>query len=161
MSRWKSKQSMSRAVATIKHRSKRSPPPPPDASLLYADPFAWGSSAWMFLHCISMTYPKRPTASQKKQYETFFLSLKAVLPCKKCRLEYASWLKSHPVHHVLTSRNRLVQWVIDLHNCVNRRNGKPEYTKEQALSVLEKKARLEQQRRPDWKTTSCPFAKKK
>ena len=36
------------------------------------DPKVWGPNAWIFLHSITMNYPKNPTNEDKEKYRTFF-----------------------------------------------------------------------------------------
>lgn len=92
---------------------------------IFANPASWGPPAWVFLHCVSLTYPKNPTKEEKAHYRTFFDSLGNVLPCKLCRAEYKAWTKTHPVGPHLSSRNKLSAWLVDLHNNVNLRKNKP------------------------------------
>ena len=92
---------------------------------IYANPASWGPPAWVFLHCVSLTYPKKPTKEDKEHYRAFFDSLGHVLPCKLCQNEYRAWLKNHPVGPHLSSRNKLSAWLVELHNNVNLRKNKP------------------------------------
>lgn len=94
-------------------------------SNVYANPTSWGPPAWVFLHCIALTYPKNPTKEDKRHYSAFFDSLGHVLPCKLCRPEYNKWLSKNPVGPHLSSRNKLSAWLVDLHNNVNLRKNKP------------------------------------
>ena len=87
----------------------------------FAKPDTWGSSCWIFLHCVANTYPISPTALEKKQYMQFFNSLKQVLPCKICRIHYAEWLKSESIQYHLQNRESLKKWLFMLHNYINTR----------------------------------------
>ena len=84
----------------------------------------WGPSAWTFLHTITYNYPENPTDEDKRNYLNFFDSLKHVLPCNKCKGHYKENLKKYDLNNSLNSRQDLVKWLIDLHNDVNRDNGK-------------------------------------
>ena len=57
----------------------------------------WGPSMWHTLHIISFNYPVNPTKEDKKNYKEFVLSLKHVLPCKYCRINFKKNLKSLPL----------------------------------------------------------------
>ena len=103
---------------------------------IYENPSTWGRSTWKLLHCISMTYPKNPTESDKKKYKSFLNQLRHVLPCKICRNSYSAWIRDHPPD--LRSRAKIVGWVIDLHNYVNKRLGKPILKKREALKEIHK-----------------------
>ena len=86
----------------------------------------WGPSLWMTLHTISLNYPCKPTAAQRKQYKAFFDSLQHVLPCGKCRDNLKTNLKATAYGpHVFASRDTLSKWVHALHTNVNEMLGKP------------------------------------
>ena len=85
----------------------------------------WGPSMWHSLHTISFNYPTNPSKEQKKNYLDFFMSLKNVLPCKYCRINYVKNIKSVPLN-MKTMKNRysLSKWLYELHEEINRLLGK-------------------------------------
>ena len=82
----------------------------------------WGPSAWKFLHTITFQYPENPTDIEKRKYYVFFNSLKDVLPCPNCREHYSEHFNKIPIQ--MESRKELIEWLIDIHNEVNQKNGK-------------------------------------
>ena len=83
--------------------------------------YVWGPSLWHSLHTISFNYPVKPTNEQKKEYRNFMLSLKHVLPCKYCRINYKKNLKALPLTmKVMESRDTFSLWVYKLHEHVNK-----------------------------------------
>ena len=82
----------------------------------------WGPSAWLFLHAVTFQYPEEPTMVDKKNYKQFFNSLQNILPCPKCREHYQENIKEIPIQ--LNSRDELIQWLINIHNNVNKLNNK-------------------------------------
>ncbi len=84
----------------------------------------WGSHLWFSLHTISFNYPLKPTQEDKDNYQSFFLSLKNVIPCSVCKKNYLRHLNEHPIDNFLSDRRTLVYWLIDLHNMVNVEIGK-------------------------------------
>ena len=88
------------------------------------EPTIWGPSAWSFLHTITFNYPENPTDIEKQKYYTFFNSLKNVLPCPLCKEHYIQNFETIPIR--LENRESLIEWLIDIHNEVNRKNGKRE-----------------------------------
>lgn len=85
--------------------------------------YGWGPAGWTFLHAVSYTMPNKPTSAQRKQYNAFFERVGDVLPCPKCSKHYKNfWNKSKPD---CSSKEKTINWLIDLHNDVNKRNGKP------------------------------------
>ena len=89
----------------------------------------WGPSGWLFMHSISFQYPENPTEEDKNNYKVFFESLKNTIPCPKCREHYSENLKQKPIQ--LNSRDELIQWVIDIHNEVNKKNSKKIYSRQE------------------------------
>jgi len=85
----------------------------------------WGPPAWTFLHTVTYNYPENPTEDDKRNFYNFFMSLQHVLPCEKCKEHYKQNIQKYDLNNSLGSRQELVKWLIDLHNDVNRDNGKP------------------------------------
>jgi hypothetical protein len=98
------------------------------------DPDIWGPHAWMFLHSVTLAYPEKPTDIDKTNFEKFFNSLQPVLPCKKCSDNYKIHIDENPILNHLDNKEKLVKWLIDIHNRVNRINGKKDYTYEEAIN---------------------------
>ena len=90
----------------------------------FANPKVWGSSAWVFLHCISRTFPETPNIQDRNNYILFFRSLAEVLPCKLCRNHYREWLQLYPIEKYVANRDSLKNWVFLMHNYVNLRQRK-------------------------------------
>lgn len=86
------------------------------------DPNVWGPGAWTFLHSVTLNYPKKPNYLDKQRYSQFFHNLQFVLPCPICQEHYQSNVRNNPIK--LDSRDELVAWLVDIHNQVNRKNGK-------------------------------------
>ena len=85
----------------------------------------WGPPAWTFLHTVTYNYPENPTDDDKRNFYNFFMSLQHVLPCNKCKAHYRQNIQKYDLSESLDSRENLVKWLIDLHNNVNKDNGKP------------------------------------
>ena len=101
------------------------------------DPNIWGPHAWHFLHAITLTYPEKPTEQDKKNYSLFFHSLKNVLPCDKCKLNFRHHLIKYPLnHHILNSKMNLITWLINIHNEVNKLNLKPIKTLDEINNIF-------------------------
>lgn len=95
----------------------------------------WGPSFWFSLHTVTFTYPFYPNEIEKNKIQLFFESIQAILPCKICRDHYAENLKQFPIQ--TNSRAELMQWLIQLHNSVNRNTGKREWSMEEVISKYE------------------------
>lgn len=88
------------------------------------DSEVWGPHGWIFLHSITMTYPKIPNEIDKQRYKNFFVNLQNLLPCEKCKEHYKQNLISTPIDNHLDCRKSLVEWLIEIHNKVNESLGK-------------------------------------
>jgi len=97
----------------------------------------WGPSAWLFLHSVSFQYPENPTVQDKNNYKIFFESLQNILPCPNCREHYQKNIQENPMN--LESRESLIKWVIDLHNAVNKKNSKKEYSYDEVKDLYQSK----------------------
>lgn len=94
----------------------------------------WGPKAWEFMHAVTFAYPvENPTHEEQENMRNFFHAIGSNLPCDKCRYHFLKMLKEHPVP--VQSRRELSEWLVDRHNDVNRRLGKPIYP----YSFVEKK----------------------
>ena len=97
------------------------------------NPKFWGPPGWTFLHSITMNYSKNPSEIDKQIYYNFFKSLEKVLPCERCAYNYSLNLQKLPLESALENRDKLVRWLINIHNEVNKETGKPIYTYEQVI----------------------------
>ena len=80
----------------------------------------WGPSMWMFLHTMSFNYPVHPTEEDKHKYRNFVLSLRNVLPCKYCRMNWTKNLQDHPLTMAhMKDRESFSRYIYDLHETVN------------------------------------------
>lgn len=101
-------------------------------SISNINPNVWGPHAWKFLHYITLAYPSSPTISDKQNTKIFFESMSHILPCEKCKIHFQEMLKNNPLtEKVLSSKWNLVNWLLMVHNKINLKHGKKEYTFDQ------------------------------
>lgn len=103
------------------------------------NPKFWGSHAWIFLHSITMNYPKEPTDKDKQIYVNFFKELQYIIPCEKCAYNYKRHLEDFPIEEALETREMMIQWLINVHNEVNKELGKPIYTYDRVIEEYQYK----------------------
>lgn len=100
------------------------------------NPNVWGKHAWFFLHSITLAYPQCPSEEDKKNIKNFFENLHLVLPCPKCKINYKAHLDKTPLtDDILSSKYKLISWLINIHNQVNIMNGKPQLSYDQVLNI--------------------------
>jgi hypothetical protein len=97
-------------------------------------PKHWGREGWKFIHWVALTYPNRPNEKDKKNYLKFFESLQDVLPCPICAEHFKQNMKDYPIN--LGSNKELFNWTVDMHNLVNKQNGKKAITYDQAFREI-------------------------
>jgi hypothetical protein len=103
-------------------------------------PEFWGPPAWKFLHIVALAYPDNPTQQDKENYKQFYTLIKDVLPCKLCGEHYGQNLLNHPLNDkVLSSKENLLHWTIDIHNEVNKLNNKTVYDYKEATQLIYEK----------------------
>jgi len=80
----------------------------------------WGPAIWHFLHIISFNYPVEPTKEHKKHYYDFIMSLKYILPCKKCRKNLIKNFKHLPLTMKdMENRHTFSLYIYKLHELIN------------------------------------------
>ena len=98
------------------------------------NPEVWGPPAWTFLHSVTLAYPDNPSDIDKSNYENFFNTLQPILPCAKCSQNYLRHLQEDPISNHLDSKKSLVNWLINVHNKVNKSNNKRELTYNEVMN---------------------------
>ena len=94
----------------------------------------WGPAAWKFLHYVTFAYPEYPTNEDVQNYYAFFNTIQYILPCAICKKHFSENLKKYPVNRALENgRLGLVEWLVVVHNSVNRMHGKPEWTMDEVM----------------------------
>lgn len=101
-------------------------------------PDTWGPHGWKFIHYVTLGYPENPTDADKKHYESFFILLKHILPCSICANHYKENYEQMPLNNtILSNRELLIRWGIDLHNVVNKMKDKPIVPYEKVRRMIE------------------------
>lgn len=97
----------------------------------------WGPAFWTTCHYITISYPFMPNKEDKEHVKSFFELLQHLLPCPWCRIHYKQNLEINPLtDDILSIKLKLILWVIDMHNYVNKQLGKDEVMIEDALISL-------------------------
>lgn len=88
----------------------------------------WGGDYWRTMHAATFLYPEEPSETDKTRMLTFLRLVPFLLPCSACGLHFAQYIQSRETgltDAVLASRDTLSRWLVEAHNDVNRRVGKP------------------------------------
>jgi hypothetical protein len=98
-------------------------------------PEIWGPSGWLFLHTITFHYPINPTQEQKIKHKELFENLVYTLPCARCAQHYSNNLKKYSLDEALQTKDKLINWLIDIHNEVNKKNNKKVYSYDEVKEI--------------------------
>lgn len=93
----------------------------------------WGSSAWRFIHALTVAYPTTPSHEDELYRAQIIRCLQNLaMPCKPCTAEYTTSISLPQLRAIAESddseqkkRDSLIRWGIQLHNNVNAKLGKP------------------------------------
>jgi len=97
----------------------------------------WGPYGWKFIHMVALAYPNNPTNEDKENYKTFFTILGNILPCQLCADHYKQNLINFPLtEYILSSRDTVLKWTIDIHNEVNKSIGKKILDYDEAITLI-------------------------
>ena len=89
-------------------------------------PSKWGPHFWMTLHIACLG------CQDAKVLADFVEGYKEIIPCLSCREHFEQVLVENPVPEA----DNLFKWSVDVHNIVNKRLGKPEFSYEDALANI-------------------------
>jgi hypothetical protein len=122
----------------------------------------WGPSFWATLDFIAFNYPHDPSSSDKKNVKQFITTLGQLLPCATCQQHFTELLSTFVIDDHLKSRDTLTRWIVDLHNKVNERLGKPKVPFEQVSSKYEQMrgtCEMNQSKKNPFTSDTCPQSK--
>lgn len=102
-----------------------------------SNPKLWGPHLWYYLHYSSMNYPENPTPQQINAMKDFLCNLSVTIPCKNCSRHYNKYIQNHRenLQKICSDKNNLINFLIDIHNEVNKRNNKPVLSYEDAKNL--------------------------
>jgi hypothetical protein len=83
----------------------------------------WGKNAWYFLHITALNYDN--INYRRIKYLEFYKNFISLIPCPICKRHFIDNLKKikYNLENNINSDN-IFNWTVDLHNEVNRMNGK-------------------------------------
>jgi hypothetical protein len=98
-------------------------------------PEIWGPHLWRSIHYIALGYPQQPTPEDVQNYYILFFNLWKVIPCYKCSVNYKRHLDELPIDSFLSTRIKLFEWTVSLHNIVNKELGKKQISLDDAKEL--------------------------
>jgi len=99
---------------------------------------------WKCLHFISYIYPKNPTNALKLSMIELFNILKSGgLKCPICTHHFGQYIKSLNIEEIINNNESLKTFFINLHNNVNKRHKKREFSRREVDKFYEDKKNIE------------------
>jgi len=102
-----------------------------------AKPEIWGPCLWLVLHIGSLNYPKEANNLCKERMKGFILGVPFIISCQNCADHCSAYidLMTPNLDNIVSYRDNLFKFFVDLHNYVNKRLSKPEMSMQQALKL--------------------------
>jgi Erv1 / Alr family len=96
----------------------------------------WGTIFWSYIHTITVIDGKEGIRERSERAKEILSGMGFLVFCKTCRNEYEDMLKKYPLDNVdLDKPMALFAWTVKIHNEVNKKLNKPEFTVEQATHI--------------------------
>jgi FAD-linked sulfhydryl oxidase len=96
-------------------------------------PTVWGPEAWEKFHKRALEYCDDPCECEKNCVTHFYyVTFLQYIICESCTADYQKLIRKYPIQEC--SRSALFQWTVQIHNLINRKLRKPEYTCQQAYN---------------------------
>lgn len=92
------------------------------------DSTIWGPPFWFMLHNGASSYPVNPSQKRRRAMTDFLYGMSGMLPCQLCRKhldKFMTRFSKNEIEYIVSSRHRLFDFFVHLHNIVNKRLGKP------------------------------------
>lgn len=119
---------MNRSVQNRTQRpiaARAAPPALVKVTPVVEDTTRWGPPLWKMMHILA--HAQDPSASVDS-WTTLFKALQEELPCPVCRSHAARWFRRNPDFRSIG----IQQYLLNLHNDINRRNRVARWTLQQA-----------------------------
>jgi hypothetical protein len=107
----------------------------PPAQSLSANPKTWGPHLWFYLHTMANNYPQHPDSNRKNRMKNWISSLGGTIPCNNCSMHFDKYISNANLDKVCASRTDLQNFLVDIHNIVNSRTGKPTLSRSEASNL--------------------------
>lgn len=98
----------------------------------------WGNHVWITLHLLAYTYEYK----EKERYINFIKNTAYILPCHMCVGHFKLILFRTNFEEVFSNRKRMIKWMNNIHNEVNRRLKKREYNLEECKKLYYNNGKL-------------------
>lgn len=94
---------------------------------------SWGPSAWHIFHTMSFNWNEKNI----NIYIQFFNLIKNTIPCLVCYTNFKKKINSPnlSINENCKSKEKMINWIIKMHNIINKSNQKKEYTLKEVENI--------------------------
>ncbi len=102
------------------------------------DPTEWGPHLWSFMHFAAANYPEQPTHKEIQDMVSWLCTLYVTIPCENCQIHYKRHIENAKPYlpRICSNKDDLFNFLVDIHNDVNKRNKKPLVSYEHARLIF-------------------------
>lgn len=96
----------------------------------------WGTIFWSYVHTICVIDGKEGIRERSVLVKEILEKMDMLIFCKTCINSYTELRKKYPLDDInLDKPMELFRWSVNIHNEINKKLNKPEYTYEQAVHI--------------------------
>ena len=93
----------------------------------------WGPCVWILFHTLAFKIVPADFSSKKTDLINYIQRICSNLPCPECTQHAMEYMKQNLRRiDAITTKEQLQEFLVDFHNAVNVRKGKPAFTYKQA-----------------------------
>ena len=92
----------------------------------------WGPNLWHLMHTVAYNSNDNFSIVEKQMLSYFYKNIANMIPCIFCRSNYKQHLIEYPIDRYLENKSTLCNWVVNIHNLVNKNNNKKIYDTKEA-----------------------------
>ena len=93
----------------------------------------WGPCVWILFHTLAFKIVPAEFSSKKTDLINYIQRICSNLPCPECTQHAMEYMKQNLRRiDAITTKEHLQEFLVDFHNAVNVRKGKPVFTYKQA-----------------------------
>jgi hypothetical protein len=98
--------------------------------------YHWGTKLWAYLHTITIIDSDEPAvqALESTRIIEILRNIPAIIPCHKCAAHYREFFQTEIEGQTRSKRMELFNLIVEYHNKINQKLGKPIRTQEEAQS---------------------------
>lgn len=106
------------------------------------NPAVWGPAFWFSLHNGAMRYPEIASRLYRMRMRDFIRGLPYMIPCAECAEHAKLFINSQNLAEVVHGRESLIAFYVKMHNKVNERYGKQQFTVEEVKNMYSQGANI-------------------